>query len=111
MTFEEFFQKLSFEEHTEWAYGRMRITGRLALQAEDVCDMGLFLSHEDEARDFHRRSIAKRIWDMVRREIAGRYSVDDLHMAYEMGARDGMWSGSADFDAVRKEIDRRKGRA
>lgn len=111
MTFEEFFHKLRFEEHTEWAYGRVRITGRLALQAEDCCDMGLFLTHEDEARDFHRRSIAKRIWDMVRREIAGRYSVDDLHTAYEMGARDGMLNGWDNFDAVRELIDKRKARA
>lgn len=109
MTFEEFLQKLSFEEHIEWSYGRIRMTGRLALQAEDFCDMNFFLSHEDEARDFHRRNVAKRIWDMVRREIAGRYSVDDLHMAYEMGARDGMVNGRDNFDAVRGIIDRRKG--
>lgn len=111
MTFEEFYQKLSFEESTEWARNRVRITGRLALQAEDVCDLGRFLSHEDEARDFYSRSVAKRIWDMVRREIAGRYSVNDLRMAYEMGAHDGMHTGSTDFDAVRERIDRRKGRA
>lgn len=88
----------------------MRITGRFAAQAENACDIGRFLSHEDEARDFYQRSIAKRILDMLRREING-YSKDDLQFAYEMGARDGMWSGSTDFDAVREKIDRRKGRA
>lgn len=102
---------MSFEEHTEWAYGRVCITGRLAMQAKDWVDLDFFRSHEDEARDFHRRSIAKRIWDMVRREIAGRYSVDDLRMAYEMGARDGMHNGHDNFDAVRERIDSRKGRA
>lgn len=111
MTFEEFYQRLSFEENTEWAFGRVCITGRLAMQAKDWVDLDLFRSHEAEVRDFHRRSIAKRIWDMVRREIAGRYSVSDLRMAYEMGARDGMYSGSTDFDAVRERIDSRKGRA
>ena len=110
MTFEEFYQKLSFEEHTEWARNRVRITGRFAAQAENACDIGRFLAHEDEARDFYQRSIAKRIWDMLRREING-YSKDDLQFAYEMGARDGMWTGSTDFDAVREKIDRRKGRA
>jgi hypothetical protein len=111
MTFEEFYQRLNFEEETEWAYGRVCITGRLAMQAKDWVDLALFSAHEDEARDFHRRSIAKRIWDMVRREIAGRYSVDDLRMAYEMGARDGMVSGWDRFDAVREIIDKRKGNA
>lgn len=109
MTFEEFYHKLNYEEHTEWAYGRVCITGRLALQAKDWVDLDLFRSHEEEVRDFHRRSVAKRIWDMVRREIAGRYSVDDLRMAYELGARDGMRTGSTDFDAVREKIDKRKG--
>lgn len=111
MEFEEFFQKMSFEEHTEWAYNRVRITGRFAAQAENACDIARFLSHEDEARDFYQRSVAKRIWDMITREIAGRYSVDDLRMAYEMGARDGMHNGHDNFDAVRQRIDSRKGRA
>lgn len=111
MTFEEFFQKLSFEENTEWANGRVCITGRLAMQAKRYCDISRFLSHEDMALDYYRRSVAKRIWDMVRREIAGRYSVNDLRMAYEMGARDGMHNGHDNFDAVRQRIDSRKGRA
>ena len=110
MTFEEFFQKLSFDEHTEWAFNRVCITGRLAVQAQRDCDIGRFLSHEREARDFFKRSIAKQIYDMLSREFNG-YSVDDLHQAYEMGARDGKWNGYDNFDAVRAEIDRRKGRA
>ncbi len=110
MTIEEFYQKLSFEEHTEWAANRMRITGRLAVSAEDLCDLVFFQSHEAEARDFHRRSIAKRIWDMLRREING-YSKDDLHFAYEMGARDGMFTGETNFNAVLDKINRRKGRS
>ena len=110
MTFEEFYQKLSFEEHTEWACNRVCITGGFAAQAENACDIGRFLAHEDEARDFYQRSIAKRIWDMLRSEING-YSKDDLQFAYEMGARDGMHNGYDRFDAVREEIDRRKGKA
>lgn len=110
MTFEQFFQSLSFDEQTERAYGRVCITGTFVARASQACARALFASNEREARDYFQHSIAKKIYDMLIRELCG-YSVDELHYAYEMGARDGMWNERDNFDAVRAEIDRRKGRA
>ena len=110
MTFEEFYQKLSFEERVERALGRVCITGRLAVFAEDSCDLLFFQSHEEELRDYHRHNIARHIWDMLSREING-YTENDLRLAYEIGARDGMFTGETSFDAVLDAINRRKGRS
>lgn len=100
MTFDELFDTLIFDEKEDKKTGHIIFEGRFLARCKKGCRTSIYRESPDEIRDFFRHSIAKSIYDSLKEEFDESYSEEDLRCAYEMGARDGMFSGQDRFERV-----------
>lgn len=109
MTFDELFDTLIFDEKEDKKTGHVIFEGRFLARCKKGCRTLIYQESPDEIRDFYRHSIARSIYDILKKEFDESYSEEDLHFAYELGARDGMFSGQDRFTRVVDLIRERKG--
>lgn len=109
MTLYELFDALVFDEKVDKKTGHVIFEGRFIARCKKGCRTSVYQDNPEYIRDFYRYSIAKSIYDMLKKEFDESYSEEDLHFAYELGARDGMFSGQDRFTKVVDIIRKRKG--